>query len=440
MTYKAGERYDFTVMFTSPKGDYLNMMRKDGEKEDWQKAGITGKLKRGLASLKHKAVSFICRDVSEKGPEFVLAPEYFEEPAAKGGPAAAPGPAVRLEGVEEGLTAEFKASIVFSPETHQPDGRQTWEIAREIAAFMNSKGGMLYFGVRNDGTVCGIEGDLPVLGRAPVKTRWKDDSAYTYRADRDGFAQKVRNLVIGHLGADVAAQIPDLHWHEAGGRTYATLDVPPTGEDIVYLGREELLVFRTGAQTEHLFGRQRDQYTKVRFHQGRVADFEAMMQKFQEGLLARLGRSDGVPLQLKDNESVPLDAKHVSVAEPRGLVFDGALQGEAKSWSDLYLRLLETLARVDGDKFEGLPDEPAFVLQGGRVTFERKAEGRGKGRHLKKPSGYLGPQGDIRAALDVGTRAAFTPPKGRVFNLIEHFGLTPDRFRIWTGPGTPGDS
>lgn len=195
----------------------------------------------------------------------MLAPEYFDSGKDK----EETQPEVRLVGVEEGQMVEFKASIVYSPETHQPDGRPPYTIAKEIAAFMNSRGGTLYLGVKDDGTVVGIEKDFPVLGKAPVREWGKDDSGYAYKANRDGYAQKVRNLIVGYLGGSAAAQIPDLQWHEAGGRTYATLEVPPTGEEIVYLGRDEMLVFRTGAQTEHLFGRQRDQYTKVRFHQGR---------------------------------------------------------------------------------------------------------------------------------------------------------------------------
>lgn len=441
MTYKAGERYNFMVMFTSPKGDYLNMKRTEGEEEDWQKASVTGKLKRGLSSLKDKVVAFICRDVTEKGPEFVLAPEYFADTGTDEKEfCAVAGPDVKLEGVEEGQTVEFKTSIIFSPETHQPDKEQPKTIAKEIAAFMNSKGGTLYLGVKDDGTVVGIERDFPVLGAAPIQERWKNDSGFSYKANRDGYAQKVRNLIVGFLGGSVAAQIPDLIWHEAGGRTYATLEVPPTGEDIVYFGKDELLVFRTGAQTEHLFGRQRDQYTKVRFHQGKVADFEAMMRQFQESLLARMRQSEGTMLELGENESVPLDEKHVAVVEPRGLVFRGKFQGETKSWSELYQKFLEVLAATDGEKFEALPDEDpkTFALRGGRVLFDRKADGRGRGRHLKKASGYLGPKGDVRADLSVCSRAAFTPPKGLVFRLIEHFGLKAEDFRIWTGPGGEG--
>ncbi len=432
MEYKAGERYKFRVMYVDPRTQQINMTNGMAG-EPWYTVHVQGQTKSPLRLLKGGAAIFVCSEVTEKGPVFVLAPEYFAETAS--GKPAATGPMVRLEGLEEGQTLEFKTSIIFSPETHQPDSKQPYAIAKEIAAFMNSKGGTLYLGVRNDGTVCGIEQDFPVLDKAPIQEREKDDSTYHYKADRDSYAQKVRNLILGYLGGSAAALIPDLEWHEAGGRTYATLEVPPTGEDIVYLGGSELLVFRTGPQTAHLFGRQRDQYTKVRFHQGKVADFEAMLQRFRDSLLDGLGQqqqSDGVRLKLNDNESVPLDQKHVSAVKPRGLVFDGALQGEAKSWSDLYLRLLETLSRVDADKFDALPDEDPskFMRRGSRVLFDRRL-GR---KRLANASGYFGPKGDIRAELQVGTRAAFIPPNGMVFRLLEHFGLAPDRFRIWTGP------
>lgn len=121
-----------------------------------------------------------------------------------------------------------------------------------------------------------------------------------------------------------------------------------------------------------------------------------MLTRFRDSLLKGLGQqsSDGVRLELKDNESVLLDVKHVSVVKPRGLVFDGAMQGEAKTWSELYLRLLETLARVDGEKFEELPDvDPGtFVLKGKRIIFERKGKKRHEegGRQSRSPQGCSG--------------------------------------------------
>lgn len=448
MEFKTGEQYRLWVVFVAPQGGKLTVQerRNDG---DIFVVPVEGKLAKPLKQLKEKWATFVCREVTEKGPTFVLGPEYFvnENEAAEKSNAATLGPEVRLEGVSEGQTVEFKTSIIFSPETHQPNSTQPRIIAKEIAAFMNSKRGTLYLGVRNDGRVVGVENDFPVLGEAAVPLPRKEgepkktDASYHYTADKDGFAQKVRNLIIGYLGESVAGQIDDLKWVESkGGRTYAMLEVPPTGEDIVYLGEDEELVFRTGPQTAYLFGRQRDQYTKVRFHQGKVADFEAMMRQFQDSLLARMRQSEGTMLELGENESVPLDEKHVAVVEPRGLVFRGKFQGETKSWSELYQKFLEVLAVLDGEKFESLPDEDpkTFALRGGRVLFDRKADGRGRGRHLKKASGYLGPQGDVRADLSVCSRAAFTPPKGLVFRLIEHFGLKAEDFRIWTGPGGEG--
>ena len=139
---------------------------------------------------------------------------------------------------------------------------------------------------------------------------------------------------------------------------------------------------------------------------------------------------DLAPVSIPDDTSIPLDKAHLdAIRSPEGLVFDGAFCGEAKSWADLYLRLLEKLAVVDPAKFKALPDESAFRLKGGRVVFARK----GNRIHFDKASPYLGPDGDVRADLAVGTKAGFTQETGIPVRLIRHFNLKPEQFRIWTG-------
>ena len=51
----------------------------------------------------------------------------------------------------------------------------------------------------------------------------------------------------------------------------------------------------------------------------------------------------------------------------------------------------------------------------------------------EKASPYLGPNGDVRADLSLGTKAGFLQETGVPIRLIRHFGLKPEQFRIWTG-------
>ena len=62
----------------------------------------------------------------------------------------------------ESPTVEHKTSIVFPPENGmRPDLKtQTYNVMKEVCAFMNAAGGTLYIGVNNEGTATGLENDL----------------------------------------------------------------------------------------------------------------------------------------------------------------------------------------------------------------------------------------------------------------------------------------
>ena len=155
-----------------------------------------------------------------------------------------------------------------------------------------------------------------------------------------------------------------------------------------------------------------------------------MQEAFRKAMETGNPAPDIAPVAIPAETSIPLEKKHLdAIRSPAGLVFDGAFKGESKSWSDLLLRLLETLATIDAAKFEALPDEPAFRLKGGRRPFAR----RGGHAKLEKASPYLGPNGDIRADLALGTKAGFLLETGVPIRLIRHFGIKPEQFRIWTG-------
>lgn len=424
MDYKPGQRYDLKVIFAQKGSNRITVDLGD----KWSQQVIEGNLSAPLHTLKDKKATFVCREVTEEGPFFDLAPEYFarqeEKPPA---PSASAKLLPKIPDVEEGEKVEFKSSIIYSPNSGQPDSSQPFAIAKEIAAFMNTDGGTLYLGVKDNGTICGVESDLPVLNAATIKMPNRDDADFDYKPNRDHYCQKLRNLIRYYLGDYASSLIKDPEWRSVGGKSYAVLTVPATGEDIIYLGRNEHLVYRTGSESVYLIGRARDQYTKFRFHHGAVDDIRKVLEEFKNGL----GKEPDIKdLPIPDNSSLPLDKTHLeAIRTPAGLVFEGNFFGPADSWGNLYLRLLEKLATHDPEKFEALPDEPAFRLKGGRKPFARK------GAHVKlsKASPYLGRNGDIRADLADGTKAAFQSGKGLAIRLIEHFGLKPEQFRIWTG-------
>lgn len=349
-------------------------------------------------------------------------------------------PLVLPSGVES-ENLEYKSSLVYpaGAEEADVDKQLATEIIPVVASFMNCSGGNLYIGVRNDGTICGIEKEGVLLNK-------DSDDEFTYPTNPDGMMQKIVNTINRQLGVAAGALVK-VSFKKGVNTSHLVceIQVPPSETELPVFVDGKILYARLCGQTRSLYGIQAARFIIERLRKldkSRGTDGTASIdqEKLAE-MIARhfQNRPSSAPLELDANESVPLEAECVSAVTPRGLVFDGRFRGEAKSWSDLYLRLLETLAVVDGEKFEGLPDEPAFV-KGKYVMFARKKE-KGRGPRLRQDSfsfnnyrRYLGPKEDVRADLAVGTRTAFTPPKGRVFPLIAHFGLKPEQFRIWTGP------
>ena len=257
--YEKGKLYKMPVMFVSRSGErYINVMEAGGGEPF--KVEVTGSLVRPLSSLKDKVVDLVCTDVTDRRPEFALAGRYFVRPAAK---AVLKGGNV---GCNEGLKVEFKRSLVYKPGTNQPDSDQPFEIAKVMAAFMNTKGGTLYIGVDDEGFVTGIENDLPLLGSVPLLMNSKSDAAYKYPANIDGYRRKLTNAVLWYLGKSAAALMGEIEEvkDNASGRSYVRVSVEAS-DDVVYLGREQSIVYRSQASVTYLTGAEREKYVRHRF-------------------------------------------------------------------------------------------------------------------------------------------------------------------------------
>ena len=454
--YEVGKTYKMFVLFADKNGKYLNV-RDDGNAGFATSVEVEGELVKPLHLLKDKTVELVCTDVTEKGPEFALSKKYF-----KGAYKILRGGNV---GVDEGKNVEFKTSLVYKAATSQPDSDQPFEIAKQIAAFMNTDGGDLYLGVDDDGYVTGIEGDLPKLGEVKIMMQDKTDETWSYSANADGYRLKLTNAVRFYLGDAAAALLEDIEEKvdETSGLTYFKVHVNPSDE-IVYLGREESVVFRAGPSVVFLKGRQRDQYVKQRFflkgeksakeaveeYKKQAKELEESLKKKTKELEAAMvkGAASGVggmistigkSFRVAKGTALPLDEKFLGgLDRPKALVYriddPAAYQFRpVKTWMEFYEALLRICADKDSQKFEVLPDSKEFAPQRKGAKTKPNFVRRNDRIKLKSASGYLGAKNDVRANLAGISKASFLDPKKLPLRLMAHFGINPADVRVWSG-------
>ena len=450
--FERGKTYKMMVLFVAQDSTYINVLHSAGQAF---KVEVTGSLVKPLKTLKDKNVDLVCTDVTDKGPEFALDGKYFTATAKtkKGSNI----------GLKEGLTVEFKKSLIYSAVTGQPDSDQPFEIAKQIAAFMNAGGGDLYMGVDDNGFVTGIENDFEVLSAAPILMNTKTDKTWTYPPNIDGYKRKLTNAVLFYLGEaapllmDAIQDIVD----EPSGLTYVKVHVNAS-DDIIYLGREEQVVYRSEASVTYLHGRQRDQYVKQRFFmrgeksaKAAVEEFKKKNAELEDALKAKQEALEkaltagkvanggavidviGKPFNVARETALPLDAKFLkAIDKPFGLVYKIDDPKEkclipTETWSGFYEALLDICADINWVEFEKLPDIEAFKpkRKGAKPNFVR----RNDRTRLKAATGYIGPKSDIRANLQGISKSSFLDPKKLPCRLMAHFGIDPADVRVWTG-------
>lgn len=197
-----------------------------------------------------------CRDAKLRGLKnltFTFNPEESSQPDG--------GVVGTKLGLAEGEKIEFKSSICFSPKTGMPNAGQVFCVAREIAAFANKGGGTLFLGVNDQGYVTGIESDYPVLGDAPIErtSTGNSDTEFSYKSNRDGFYQKLTNLIRFHLGVEPSTIVSGLDsifvTDKTSGLTYAKIKVRKhRGAYPIFVGEFRAVYVRCGATTIALNG------------------------------------------------------------------------------------------------------------------------------------------------------------------------------------------
>lgn len=142
---------------------------------------------------------------------------------------------------------EFKSSLQVDRKRllHDP-GRPAQDYRSEevlrsalktVAAFANSGGGVLYIGVEDDGTVCGLEEDFA--------------AANTKKGDFDGWDLHFRNLIGTRFsdGPALSAYVQTQLFQHVGKSFVRTRIAPKTRLTFLKLGESWELFMRAGTQT-----------------------------------------------------------------------------------------------------------------------------------------------------------------------------------------------
>jgi hypothetical protein len=137
---------------------------------------------------------------------------------------------------QEGPTIEFKSSLIYPAGQVEPDiDKQMFTILRVIASFSNSVGGTLYIGVDDQGDVCGINDDIPLLNSS------KNADKFKYQLNADGYENKIRTAVKEHMSREVNVNLNIKFCKDEDNPKliYCAIEVPPSPEPI-FIDNEHL--------------------------------------------------------------------------------------------------------------------------------------------------------------------------------------------------------
>lgn len=118
----------------------------------------------------------------------------------------------------ESATVEYKSSLVYTAKGECNIEKQSRLIVTEIAAMMNTEGGKLVIGIKDDQTVCGVEGDFDHLNEDETDT-------FTYKQDEDGFKQKILHQLNYLCSMLAGMSIKKIEFKEKMDKRYCVIDI-----------------------------------------------------------------------------------------------------------------------------------------------------------------------------------------------------------------------
>lgn len=142
----------------------------------------------------------------------------------------------------ESATVEFKERAI------QDDGKVIDYVAKEVASFLNTDGGVLLLGVADDGNIVGLEADI----------------ARMKKSNPDAYQKALTDNLMAQLGKSHMASIK-ISMPEVDGRMLAVIEVT-RGITSAYCGGKGSSVFwaRVGNQCQALSGKEIEEYQRSR--------------------------------------------------------------------------------------------------------------------------------------------------------------------------------
>jgi Putative DNA-binding domain len=139
---------------------------------------------------------------------------------------------------KESDTLEFKSSVRWDYNLSMLNKDLEGEIVETVAAFLNTLGGVLVIGIRDDKSILGLQPDY--------------DSSENIRS-RDGFERHLQQIVSKQIGIDRYQSHISVEFHELEGKEVCAVRVKPAPKPVVISKQNRpSLYVRTGNATRSL--------------------------------------------------------------------------------------------------------------------------------------------------------------------------------------------
>ncbi len=137
----------------------------------------------------------------------------------------------------EGHFIEFKASLEYDIKKNERNKELNKECLKTMAAFLNTDGGVLLIGVKDDGSIFGIEEDLKNC----------------HNNNTDGFELKLRDLILNYLTPLPHKKISFI-FEKINQKSVCRVNVKPINHDLIVYFENNNIYIRDGNKKINLKG------------------------------------------------------------------------------------------------------------------------------------------------------------------------------------------